>query len=263
MKNELKDKYVPPYFYKFRPPPSIQSHRSNTLSSPPAKFTSSNQTMESQLTLDDITAKINNLLQIINSSNQNSKSNAPCVIPIVRKIKEKSDNNESKNTEKDFSKISPTIKCYKCQGYGHVANCPSKFKIVINDRNPIEAPKLAGTIFSKVTVVIKEFTVTCLFSSPGLLPTPPSLLLTPAVVPHFGHQSFPLLLPTPSPFLLWPMLSTKSKFSTNLIPLADQYKVIDSASSFASHVHNHTMKSVIKLHKTMSIMRYELMIGID
>ena len=37
------------------------------------------------------------------------------------------------------------------------------------------------------------------------------------------------------------MLGTKSKFSTDLIPIADQYKVIESASpvasSFASHVH--------------------------
>jgi len=33
------------------------------------------------------------------------------------------------------------------------------------------------------------------------------------------------------------MLGTKSKFFIDLIPIADQYKVIESASSIASHVH--------------------------
>jgi len=69
MKDELKGKHVPPHFYKFRRPPSVQPHKSNALSSPPAEFTPSDQIMESQPTLDDIMAKINNLLQIMNSSN--------------------------------------------------------------------------------------------------------------------------------------------------------------------------------------------------
>ena len=82
--------------------------------------------MEFQPTRDDIMANINNQLQIMNSSNKNSKSSIPYVIPTVREIKEKPDNNKSKNTEKDFSKISSTTKCYKYQGYEHVAaNCPS------------------------------------------------------------------------------------------------------------------------------------------
>jgi len=58
--------------------------------------------MESQPTFDDIIAKINNILQIMNSSKRNSKSNVSCVIPTIREVKEKSDNNKSKNTEKDF-----------------------------------------------------------------------------------------------------------------------------------------------------------------
>ena len=45
----------------------------NTLSFPLTKLTSSNQTMESQQPLDDIMAKIDNLLQIMNSSRQNFK----------------------------------------------------------------------------------------------------------------------------------------------------------------------------------------------
>jgi len=37
-----------------------------------------------------------------------------------------------------FSKISPTIKCYKCHGYGHVAvNCSSLVKIFINKELPV------------------------------------------------------------------------------------------------------------------------------
>jgi len=78
--------------------------------------------MESQPTLDDIMAKINNLLQIMNSFNQNSKSSVPCVILTDREVKKKSDNNKIRNTEKDFSKIRPTTKCYKYQGYG-VCSC--------------------------------------------------------------------------------------------------------------------------------------------
>ena len=97
--------------------------------------------MDSQPTLDDIMAKINNLLQIMNSFNQNSKSSVPCVILTVREVKKKSDNNKIRNTEEDFSKIRPTTKCYKYQGYGHVAaNCPNPFKIAINDGVSIEAP---------------------------------------------------------------------------------------------------------------------------
>ena len=69
--------------------------------------------MEFQPTLDDIMAKINNLLQIMNSSNQNSKSNVLCVILTDREVKKKSDNNKIRNSEKDFSKIRPTTKCYK------------------------------------------------------------------------------------------------------------------------------------------------------
>ena len=58
--------------------------------------------MESQPTLDDIIAKINNILQIMNSYNQNLKVNVPCVIPTVREVKKKSDNNKSKNIENNF-----------------------------------------------------------------------------------------------------------------------------------------------------------------
>ncbi|XP_072962671.1 uncharacterized protein [Typha angustifolia] len=37
---------------------------------------------------------------------------------------------KGKNVEKDFSKINPRVKCYKYQGYGHVAaNCASPYKI--------------------------------------------------------------------------------------------------------------------------------------
>ena len=68
---------------------------SNTLSSPPTKLTPSSQTMESQATLDDITAKIDNLLWIMNSSHQNSKSGIQYVIPTVSEVEEKSDNSTS------------------------------------------------------------------------------------------------------------------------------------------------------------------------
>ena len=51
-------------------------------------------------------------------------------------------NGKGKNTETDFSTLSPIIKCYNCQGYVHVAvNCPTLFKIVIIDRISMKAPK--------------------------------------------------------------------------------------------------------------------------
>jgi len=94
-----------------------------------------------------------------------------------------------------------------------------------------------------------EFPVTRRFPSLDLLPTPPSLsplLPTPTVVICFGHQPLLPLLPTQSPFLLWHMLSTKSKFSIDLIMIADQYPINESAlsyaSSFASCVHEQPMK---------------------
>ena len=126
----------------------------------------------------------------MNSSNQNPKSSVPCVIVIVNEVKEKSDNKKRKNIEKDFFKITPTTKCYKCQGYGHVAaNCPSSFKIAINGVF-IEAPKPDSTISLKVTPIIKEFTVNYTFPLPVLLSTPrspPLLLPTPTIITCFFH----------------------------------------------------------------------------
>ena len=46
-------------------------------------------------------------------------------------------NAKDMSTKNDFSKLSPIIKCYKCQGYGHVAaNCPTPFRVVI-DKLPV------------------------------------------------------------------------------------------------------------------------------
>ena len=161
----------------------------------------------------------------MNFSNQNSKNSIPCVIPTVREVKEKFDNDKSKNTSIFFFKISLIIKCYKCQDYRYVAaNCPSLFKITVNDRVPIETPTCDIIIFSEVTSMIKEFNISHPFSSLAWLPTPPSspsLLSILTVVIHFDHQPLSLLLQTLSLFLLWPMLVTKSKFSTDVIPIVN------------------------------------------
>jgi len=59
-------------------------------------------------------------------------------------------NAKGKNTERDFSTLSRIIKCYNCQGYGHVAaNCPIPFKIAIIDKVFIEAPKPDNILFPK------------------------------------------------------------------------------------------------------------------
>ena len=46
--------------------------------------------------------------------------------------KGKSVENKGKDTDNEFSKLTPTIKCYKCQGYDHVVtNCSSLVKITL------------------------------------------------------------------------------------------------------------------------------------
>ena len=53
---------------------------------------------------------------------------------------------EGKNLERDninkgpdSSRVSFTTKCYKCQGYGHLAaSCPSLVKVIIIDGTPTE-----------------------------------------------------------------------------------------------------------------------------
>jgi len=241
MKEELKGKYVLPYFYKLRPPPSVQPHRSITHSSPPAKFTPSNQTMEFQPTLDDIMAKINNLLQIKNSSNQNSKSSISCVISTAREVKKSLIIIKVRTLKRTFLRLVPQLSATNVKVMSMLLPTVQVNLNCINDGVPIKAPKPAGTISLKVTPMTKEFTVTCPFPSLALLQTPPPLLPTPVIVTCFDHQLLPPLLLRPSHFPLWHMLGTKLKFSTDLIPLVDQYKVNESASpvasSFASHVH--------------------------
>jgi len=79
--------------------------------------------MDFQSTLADITTKLDSLTQEANTlhldtkqlkenvnrvvtkletHNQNPKSGTTCVISTAREVKEKSDYNKSKNTEKDF-----------------------------------------------------------------------------------------------------------------------------------------------------------------
>ena len=51
--------------------------------------------------------------------------------------KGKSIKNKGKDTDREFSKLTPIIKCYKCQGYGHVAaNCPTPVKIALVNGEP-------------------------------------------------------------------------------------------------------------------------------
>jgi len=79
---KLETKYVPPYFYEFRAP-----YLFNPVGLIHFHPTSLNQIMEFQPTLDDIMAKIDNVLQLMNSLNQNSKSSIPCMIPTFREFK--------------------------------------------------------------------------------------------------------------------------------------------------------------------------------
>jgi len=51
--------------------------------------------------------------------------------------------NKGKDTDNEFSKLTPTITCYKCQGYDHVAtNCSSLVKIVlVNGMPEVKTPR--------------------------------------------------------------------------------------------------------------------------
>jgi len=45
--------------------------------------------------------------------------------------------NKGNGVDEEFSKLTPTIKYYKCQGYRHVAaNCPTLIKIVLINGEP-------------------------------------------------------------------------------------------------------------------------------
>jgi len=51
--------------------------------------------------------------------------------------KGKSIENKGKGIDREFSKLTLIIKCYKCQGYGHVAaNCPTQVKITLVNEKP-------------------------------------------------------------------------------------------------------------------------------
>ncbi|XP_020250396.1 uncharacterized protein LOC109827789, partial [Asparagus officinalis] len=55
---------------------------------------------------------------------------------------------KGKEPERDFSKIGPHVKCYKCQGYGHVvANCPTRHKVAIIDGQYEFEPELDSDEF--------------------------------------------------------------------------------------------------------------------
>ena len=46
--------------------------------------------------------------------------------------------NKGKSVVNDFAKVSPTIKCYRCQGYQHIAtNCSSPSKIALINGLPV------------------------------------------------------------------------------------------------------------------------------
>ena len=106
-----------------------------------------------------------------------------------------------KNTERNFSTLSPIIKYYNCQDYGHVVvNYLTPFNIVIIDRVFIKAPNSDSTISPKATHMIKEFSVV----SPAVTVIV-SFVATTTVVHPF--PSLVLLLTPPSPLLLLPTLS--------------------------------------------------------
>jgi len=86
-------------------------------------------------------------------------------------------------SDRDYSKFSPTIKCYKCQGYGCVAS---------NYPTPVKVPQI------REPPVINSEPLPLLLSTP---PSPLSLLSTHTVIVCSGHQHLPTLLPTPTPMI--------------------------------------------------------------
>ena len=120
--------------------------------------------------------------------------------------------------QRNIFTLSPIIKCYNCQGYGHfTVNYPTPFMIANIDRVFIDTPNPDSTISPKITHMIKEFnvvspavttivsfvTTTTVFYLPfsTLLSTSPFLLLlllTLIIIVCSGRQPFPPLLLTPS-----------------------------------------------------------------
>jgi len=95
----------------------------------------------------------------------------PVVMPVIKE-----------SSDRDYSKLSLTIKCYKCQGYGHVAANYLTIVKVAEVREPVTNSE----------------------PLPPLLPKPPSplpLLSTPTVIVCSGRQHLLPLLPTSIPMI--------------------------------------------------------------
>ena len=68
--------------------------------------------------------------------------------------------NRNKSPKMKFFKISTGDRRNQCQEYGHIAiDCTSFFKITLINGVPIVATEFESIISSKITPVIKEFSV--------------------------------------------------------------------------------------------------------
>ena len=76
------------------------------------------------------------LFQIVIANNDRLKKGTPVIRLDPKKIKPENLTLPvatlviKESSDKDYSNLSPMIKCYKCQGYWHVAaNCPTPVKV--------------------------------------------------------------------------------------------------------------------------------------
>jgi len=83
-------------------------------------------------------------------------------------IKSKGPEQHNKNKGPESSKVSSTIKCYKCQDYGHLAaNCPNLIRITIIDERPpkpLSQTLMCASLREKILKLMKSPQVMMLVS---------------------------------------------------------------------------------------------------
>ena len=131
----------------------------------------------------------------------------------------------SKLLQRDLFKISPIIKCYKCEWYVYVAaNCPTPIRVSKVREPPVTNPELFPSLQSTSTVIVCS-----------------------------SNQPLPPLLPTLSHFSLWHMLHTKSKFYIDLVSIANYDRSNKFTSSFGSTESTSLFASLVhELYKKIS-----------
>ena len=205
----------------------------------------------------------------MNSSNKNSKSSVPCVIPQLIKSKKSLIIIKARTLKKNFSKLVLQLSATNAKIMGMLLPIvQAHLSLPLMTEFALKHLSLIVLFLWKSLLWLRRYCHSS-FSFPSFIANPTfsaASSIDPCCCYLYCHQALPPLQLTPSLSFLWSMLGTKLKFSTDFILIADQYQVIEPASSFASsfasHVHEQSTKISDKIARNNTDVGYELMIGI-